>query len=164
LHIPIFHIFPFPEIKLLKVVKRRGAEPGVHGGGTVLEKVRRDAEAAAGARVGGEDEGDRAGDGLVGGGKLLEALSGKDEGDHGLGVEVRCVEDERGGEPDVAPPGGEDLGATGFLSGEKRNYLTEDGVGEAADAVDVVVFAAAAAATTTTTTTTTNSTICIFIS
>jgi len=129
LHIPIFHI---PEIKLLEVDKRRGAEPGVHGGGTVVEIVRRDAEAAAGARVGGEDFGDRAGEGLVGGGKYL-----------GLGAEVSAVDDERGGEPDMAPPGGEDLGATDFLGGEKRNYLTEDGVGETADAVDVTAAAAA---------------------
>ena len=84
-------MFPFLEIKLLEVVKRRGAEPGVHGGGTVLEKVRRDAEAAAGARVGGEDDGDHAGEGLVGGGKLLSiVVVGL-----GLGVEVCAVEDER---------------------------------------------------------------------
>ena len=36
----------------------------------------------------------------------------------------------------MAPSRGEDLGATGFLGGEKPNYLTEDGVGEIADAVD----------------------------
>jgi len=51
----------------------------------------------------------------------------------------------------MAPPGGEDLGVTGFLSGEKLNYLTEDGIKEATDAVNIVIFAAAAAATTTTT-------------
>ena len=33
---------------------------------------------------------------------------------------------------------------TGFLGGEKRKYLTKDGVGEATDAVDVVVIVAAA--------------------
>jgi hypothetical protein len=82
----MWNMVPFPEIKLLEVVKRRGAEPGVHGGGTVVEIVRRDAQAAAGARVGGEDEGDRVGEGLVGGGKHLIVL--------GLGPEVCVVHDE----------------------------------------------------------------------
>jgi len=115
LHIQIFHIIPFPEIKLLEVVKRRGAEPDVHGGGTVLEKVRRDAEAAGGAPVRGEDAGDSAGEGLLVSVKLLIVAAVG----HGLGGEVCAVEDERGGEPDVAPPGGEDLGTSSFLGGEK---------------------------------------------
>ena len=42
------------------------------------------------------------------------------------------------------------VGATGFLGGEKRKYLTKDGVGEATDAVDVVVIVAATTSSTVT--------------
>jgi len=91
LHIPIYHIFPFLEIKLLEVDKRRGAEPGVHGGRTVLEKVWQDPEAVVGAQVGGEDEGDHSCEGLDGGSKLLSIMVVG----LGLGVEVCAVKDER---------------------------------------------------------------------
>jgi hypothetical protein len=138
LHIPIFHIYHFLEIKILEVGKRWGAEPDIHGGGTVLEKVRQDVEAIVGTWVGREDAGDSAGEGLVGGVKLL-ILTGV-----GLGLsgEVCAIKDEREGEPNVAPLVGEDLGTSSFLGGEKQNYHIEDGIGGAVDAVDVV-FAAA---------------------
>jgi hypothetical protein len=94
--------------------------------------------------VGGEDAGDSASKGLVAGVKLLILVG------VGLGLsgEVCAIKDERGDDPDVAPPGGEDLGMSSFLGGEKRNYLIEDGIGEAVDAVDVVFAATVAAATT----------------
>jgi hypothetical protein len=50
---------------------------------------------------------------------------------------VIAVEVERGRAPEVAPPGGEDLGASAFLGGEEGDYLTEDLAGEAADAVEI---------------------------
>jgi hypothetical protein len=134
LHIPIFHIYHFLEIKILEVGKRWGAEPGIHGGGTALEKVCRDIETIVGTWVGGEDARDGAGEGLIGGIKLLILVG------VGLGLsgEVCAIKDEREGEPNVAPPGGEDLGTSSFLGGEKQNYHIEDGIGEAVDVVDVV--------------------------
>jgi len=114
------------EVKLLEAVERRGAQPGVHSGGVVDDEVRRDAEAEAGAGVVGEDAGD-----------------GSDEGPVGVG-ELAAVEVERGGAPDVAPPGGEGLDAGGVPGGEEGDDFAEDGVGEAADVVDAVAAAAAA--------------------
>jgi hypothetical protein len=49
--------------------------------------------------------------------------------------EATAVEVERGGAPEVAPPGGEDLGARAVFGGEEGDYLTEEVVGEVADAV-----------------------------
>jgi hypothetical protein len=48
------------------------------------------------------------------------------------------VEVERRRAPEVAPPLGEDLGATALLDGEEGDYLSEDLVGEAADAVNEI--------------------------
>jgi len=76
-----------------------------------------EAKAATGALVGGED----AGDGIDGEG-------------------VAAVKVERGGAPEMAPPGGEDLGAGGILGGEARDDLTQNGVAEAADSVHPVFF------------------------
>lgn len=100
------------ELDLLKVVEGRGAQPGIHGGGAVMEVVRGDTEQAAGAVVGGEDAGHDAGV-IIG--------------------EIAAVEVERGGAPEVSPPGGEDLGACGLLGWEEGDDVAQYGVGEAAD-------------------------------
>ena len=52
-----------------------------------------------------------------------------------IAVEATAVEVQRGGAPDVPPPGRQDLGAGTFLGGEEGDDLPEDGVGEGADAV-----------------------------
>jgi hypothetical protein len=103
------------ELKLVEVVEGGGSEPGV--GSVSAEMVHWCAEAAAGARVGGEDA--RYGD--------VERLR--------IEKQVTVVEVERGGAPEAAPPGGEDLGARAFLGGEEGDDFPEDGVGEVADAV-----------------------------
>lgn len=103
-----------------------------------MEEVRQDAEAAAWTQVSGEDVGYRAGEGFIG---LGDRGTSPGPGREGLGGEVVAVEDERGGAPDAVPPGGEDLGARGFLGGEERDYLAEEIVGEDADAVDAAFFA-----------------------
>ena len=113
------------DVKLLEAVERRGAQPGVHSGRAVVEEVRRDAEAEAGAGVVGEDAGDGLGAGLVA----------------GVG-ELAAVEVERVVAPDVAPPGGEGLDAGGVPGGEEGDDFAEDGVGEAADVVDADAAAA----------------------
>ena len=70
-----------------------------------------DAEAPTWAAVSGEDAGD-------GAGERAEVRG-----------ELEAVEVERGGAPQVAPPGGQDRGAPGFLGGEERDDVLEDGVG-----------------------------------
>ena len=67
-------------------------------------------------------------------------VGGEDAGDDIDGAKVTAVEVERGGAPEMAPPGGEDLGAGGILGGEARDDLTQNGVAEAADSVDPVFF------------------------
>ena len=49
--------------------------------------------------------------------------------------EAAAVEVERGGAPEVAPPGREDLGAGAVLGGEEGDDLAQDSVGDLADAV-----------------------------
>ena len=75
-----------------------------------------DFEAAAGARVGREDSGHEA---LV----VIVVVWGTK------------IEVDRGGAPDVAPPGGEDLDADGVGGEEAGDDLIEDGVREDADQV-----------------------------
>jgi len=67
-------------------------------------------------------------------------VGGEDAGDDIDGAKVTAVEVERGGAPEMAPPGGEDLGAGGILGGEERDDLTHNGVREAADSVDPIFF------------------------
>ena len=110
------------ELKLLKLVEGGGPEPGVHGCCPVLEVIRGDAEPAAGPRVGGNDSRHHAGEPVL------------------LVGETTAVEVERRGAPDVAPPGREDLGAGAVLGAEEGDDLTEDGVGEVADAVDASII------------------------
>jgi len=92
-----------------------------------------EAKAAAGAPVSGEDAGDD-----TDGAKFTAVTV--DGGDDIDGEEVTDVEVERGGAPEMAPPGGEDLGAGGILGGEERDDLTQNGVGEEADSVDPIFF------------------------
>jgi len=70
-------------------------------------------------------------------------VGGEDAGDDIDGAKVTAVEVERGGAPEMAPPGGEDLGAGGILGGEERDDLTHNGVREAADSVDPIFFLSA---------------------
>jgi hypothetical protein len=100
----------------VEIVEGWGREPGI--GSVAVEMVHGSAEAAAGAQVGGEDA--RYDD--------IERLLVEQEG-------TGAVEVERGGAPEAAPPGGEDLGARAFLGGKERDDFSEDGVGEVADAV-----------------------------
>lgn len=102
--------------------ERRALEPGVDCCKAAVGEEWGHGEAAGGARVSSEDPGDDAD---------LDLL---------VGGEAGVVEVERGGEPEVAPSGGERLGADGVLGGEEGDDLTEDGVGEAADAVDAIPF------------------------
>jgi hypothetical protein len=51
-------------------------------------------------------------------------VGGEDAGDDIDGAKVTAVEVERGGAPEMAPPGSEDLGAGGILGGEERDNLT----------------------------------------
>jgi hypothetical protein len=95
-----------------------GPEPGVSGGVSVsAEVVHGGAEATAGARVGGEDARQDS----------AEVIA--------ISADPVVVDVERGGAPEVAPPGGEDLRAGAFLGGEVRDDDAEDVVVEAADAV-----------------------------
>jgi hypothetical protein len=48
---------------------------------------------------------------------------------------IAAVEAERGGAPEVAPPGRDCLGAAAVLDGEKSDDLAEKFVGEGADVV-----------------------------
>ena len=50
-------------------------------------------------------------------------------------AEPVVVEVERGGAPEVAPPGGEDLRAGAFLGGQERDDVLEDAVRKVADTV-----------------------------
>lgn len=111
------------ELELLKVVDGGGSEPGIHG---VAAAVGGDAEAAAWARVGGEDGGDDAGDGYGEGVPLVVAAEGE---------EATVVEAERRGAPEMAPPLGEDLRAAGFPGGEASDDVAEDVVREVPDEV-----------------------------
>ena len=86
------------------------------------ELVSGDAQAAVGARVGGEDAGDGAGECVLPRAKRT------------------VVEVERRGALEVAPPGGEAQRAASFLGGEAGNDLAEDGVWEVADDVDAFFF------------------------
>lgn len=110
------------ELELLKVVDGGGSEPGIHG---VAAAVGGDAEAAAWARVGGEDGGDDAGDGDGEGVPLVVAAEG----------EATVVEAERRGAPEMAPPLGEDLRGAGFPGGEAGDDVAEDVVREVPDEV-----------------------------
>jgi len=109
-------------VELLEVAEGAGAEPAVQGrggaGAEVVIVARGRGEAAAGARVRGEDAGH---------------LTQRD----GVGAEVQV---ERSGAPDVAPPGGEDLRAGAVLGGEAGDDVAEDGVGKVADAVHALPF------------------------
>ena len=66
---------------------------------------------------------------------ILHVEAGKDLGDDGDAVVLppgeAAVDDEveRGGAPEVAPPGGEDLGAGAFPGGEERDDVAENVVG-----------------------------------
>jgi hypothetical protein len=55
-------------------------------------------------------------------------VGGEDAGDNIVGKNVNAVEVERGGTPEMAPPGGKDSGAGDILGGEERNDLTQNGV------------------------------------
>lgn len=92
------------EHELLELAESGGPEPGVHSCYSVLEAMHRDAEPAAGARVGVNDS-----------------------RHHTIG-EATTVEVERRGGPNVPPPGREDLGAGAFLGAEERDDLAKDGV------------------------------------
>jgi hypothetical protein len=70
-------------------------------------------------------------------------VGGEDAGDDIDGATVTAVEVERGRVPEMAPPGGEDLGAGGILGGESRDDLTQNGVAEDADSVDPISFLSA---------------------
>jgi hypothetical protein len=106
------------EPKLLEIVQSGRPEPGVDGGEIGLGADVKDAEAAARAEVGGKDV-------RYNTCSVLRAPMG----------EVTTVEVKRGGAPEMAPPGREDLGAASFLGGEERDDVAEDGIGEVADAV-----------------------------
>ena len=67
-------------------------------------------------------------------------VGGEDAGDDIDGENVNAVEVERGGTPEMAPPGGEDSDVGGILGGEQRNDLTQNGVRKAADSVDPIFF------------------------
>jgi hypothetical protein len=112
------------ELELLEAIKGGGAEPGAEGSGSGEEVVHGDAEAAAGAWVGGEDAIDESDVGIV--------LSGEVVAEAGQAV---AVEVEGGGAPEVAPPGSEDLGTGAVLCGEKGDDVGEDRLREVADAV-----------------------------
>jgi hypothetical protein len=90
-----------------------------------VEIERWDGEVVDGAWVGREDVGEHVGEGLIGGCKLLLVVIVVSVvtvvGEEGLRliVEVYDIRDKRGGNPDMAPPGGKDLGVSGFLGGEK---------------------------------------------
>jgi hypothetical protein len=70
-------------------------------------------------------------------------VGGEDAGDDIDGEKVTAVEVERGGAQEMAPPGGEDLGAGGIPGGEERDHLTQNGVREEADSVDPISFLSA---------------------
>jgi hypothetical protein len=112
------------ELELVEAIKGGGAEPGVDGSGYGAEVVHGEAEAAAGARVGGEDARDESREAIVVVGEVVAEAG-----------EAVAVEVEGGGAPEVAPPGGEDLGAGAVLCGEEGDDVGEDGVREVADAV-----------------------------
>jgi hypothetical protein len=114
------------ELELAEAVEGWGAEPGVDSSRSGEEVDRGDAEAAAGAGVGGEDARDEGSEGMV--------IVGEVVAEAGEAVAV-AVEVEGGGAPEVAPPGGEDLGAGAALGGEEGYDVGEDGVREVADAV-----------------------------
>jgi hypothetical protein len=82
-----------------------------------LHVVRRDAEAADGARVGGENAGD---------GGFVEVLAGvAPEVDGAVVAEETVAFDvERRGPPEWAPTSGQDLGARGLLGGEEGHVNT----------------------------------------
>ena len=101
----------------MEVVEGGGSEPGV--GSVDGEVVDGRAEAAAGAPVGGENA--RYG--------VIEALLDEQE--------RTVVKVERGGAPEVAPPGREDLGAGAVLGGEEGDDGAEDVIGEFADEIPV---------------------------
>jgi hypothetical protein len=117
------------ELELAEAVEGWGAEPGVDSSRSGEEVDRGDAEAAAGAGVGGEDARDEGSEGMVIVGEVVA------EAGEAVAVAV-AVEVEGGGAPEVAPPGGEDLGAGAALGGEEGDDVGEDGVREVADAVD----------------------------
>ena len=110
-------------LKLLQFVQSGGPEPGVDGSFRGVEVARFDAEAAAGPRVGGKDVRD-------------DGNAGIDVRGQAAGGELTVVEIERGGAPEVAPPGREDLGAGAVLDGEEGDDVAEVIVVEVADAVD----------------------------
>ena len=136
-----------PALEHLEAVEGRGHEPAIQGGGGGGgeggghdppiqgggggdgETVPLDTEAAAGALVAVKNVRYSRGDVVVD-----PAVS--DDREIGGGGEATAVEVERGGEPEVAPPGREDLGAGAVLDGEEGDDLAEEFVGEGADPVD----------------------------
>lgn len=106
------------ELELLEAVQGGGTEEAVEvwlDGGPA---GRRQDEAADGAAV-----------------RLADAGHEVDAGCPRAGAEAVAVEVERGGAPEAAPTGGEDLGAGAVDGGEEVDDVAQDAVGEAADAV-----------------------------
>lgn len=93
------------------------------------EKARPLGESALVAREPAAEEGD---------GAEGARVVGEDAGDGGAG-EVGVADDERGGAPEMAPPGGKGGGAGGVLGGEAREDAPEEVVRENADTVLAIV-------------------------
>jgi hypothetical protein len=117
------------ELKLLESVEGGGLEPAVQacdGEVHVVEVVRRDGEAAAGALMRGKNARDYAFGDVVGA-----------EGEIWNDVQIDV---ERSGAPDVALAGGEHLRAGAVVGREKGDDVAEDAVREAADAVFIFLL------------------------
>jgi len=112
--VPILAMVLVLDLELLEAVEGGRLQPAVVELAVVVRTLELEA-AAAGASVGREDAGHDA---------IVVVV-----------VCAREIEVERGGAPDVAPPGGEDLDADGVGDGEAGDDLAEDAVREDADQV-----------------------------